>query len=168
MSDLKPYRHVVVEWGEEYCGGIEEIDRQHQHLFTLVKYMGFENIEETLDELANYVFTHFSTEQKLMEESSYPDLEGHCQIHNGFVLAVADSIASDKNWDNDRIHELRDYLNGWLVDHILVEDIKFARWYKDYEQRTKGDKNKDRTAAQQGWFSRVFKWNWLDRLLGRD
>lgn len=155
MVNLKPQRHIV-EWREEYCGGIDEVDQQHQHLFLLVKEMSLERIDETLDELANYVFSHFSTEQKLMEECSYPNLVEHGEVHDGFVLTVAECIASDHEWDLDRIRELRAYLNAWLINHIVVEDKKFSLWYKEYEQRLKEPLEVKKT-LQRNWFTRFFK-----------
>ena len=155
-EDLKPQSDLVIEWREEYCGGIEEVDRQHQYLFLLVKNMSLENIEATLDELANYVFTHFSTEKKLMELSCYPDCDLHCQVHDGFVLTVAECIACDQEWDNDRIYTLRDYLNSWLIDHIMVEDQKFSQWYQNYQFRIDSQATADQGAKKQGWFTRIF------------
>lgn len=155
MTDLKPQRHIV-EWRDEYCGGIDEVDQQHKHLFFLVKEMSLHQIDETLDELANYVFSHFATEQKLMEECSYPNLVEHHEVHDGFVLTVAQCIASDQAWDNDRIRELRAYLNAWLINHIMVEDKKFSLWYKEYEQQLK-EQSEEQKAQQGNWFSRFFK-----------
>ena len=155
-ADLKP-RCAVVEWREEYNTGIDEVDSQHKHLFFLVKYLGLETIDETLNELADYVFAHFSAEQKLMEEGDYSELDHHREIHDGFVITVAECIASDHAWDDDRIHELREYLNAWLIEHIMVEDQNFGRWYKNYKQSLEDEKAKGQTVTPEGWFTRIFK-----------
>lgn len=166
-ADLSPQR-VIVEWREEYNTGIDEIDRQHQHLFSLVKYLGIETIDETLDELTDFVFTHIATEQKLMVESNYPELDHHRQVHDRFVLTVAEGLSSDQAWDDDRINKLRKFLNVWLSEHILVDDQTFACWYENYKKSLKGQKNTAQSVRRQGWVSRIVKNCWFVRYFGND
>lgn len=131
-SDGEPQAVHVTEWRQEYCCGIDNIDMQHKQLFELVKYLSLETIEKSLDQLINYVFSHFSAEQQLMDLSGYPQTAYHREIHDGFVLTVAECVASDQPWNHERICALRHHLNEWLIEHIVREDQKFAHWYLEY------------------------------------
>lgn len=166
--DPKGRRVYVVEWKDAYSNGIDEVDDQHKHLFFLVKCLRLETIEKTLDDLADYVFSHFSTEQGLMDESEYPDRDRHRQIHDQFVSTVAECIADDAPWDDERLHDLRKFLNKWLIGHIMTDDQQFGRWYKQYRyvqnfENSKYYKDED----ERSWLSHLFKPDWVLRLIGK-
>jgi hemerythrin len=165
-GEAKERRVYVVEWKDAYSNGIDQVDEQHKHLFFLVKCLKLETIEKTLDELADYVFSHFSTEQKLMEESVYPDRERHRQIHDQFVSNVAECIANDNPWDDKRLHELRKFLNKWLIGHIMTDDQQFGRWYKQYQYQQNFDAARI-SEDDRGFLSHLFKPDWMLRLLGK-
>src|SRR6266568_3885269 len=63
----------VVEWRDGFKIGVDQIDAEHRHLFTLVKSVSINNVQDTLGELLDYVVTHFTHEQDLMETSGFPD-----------------------------------------------------------------------------------------------
>ena len=53
----------VVEWRDGFKVGISQVDAEHRHLFTLIKALSLDNVGDTLNELLDYVVTHFSNEQ---------------------------------------------------------------------------------------------------------
>ena len=67
----------VIKWREGFKINISQIDDEHQHLFVLVKALDLQVVEQTIDELLDYVVTHFSNEQALMERSGYPAFDKH-------------------------------------------------------------------------------------------
>lgn len=147
----------VVEWRDGFKVGVSQVDAEHRHLFTLVKALSLDNVQDTLNELLDYVVTHFTNEQELMDHSGYPGFREHLVLHENFSAQVADFLASNSEWDEDRIMELRRFLNKWLVGHILTHDLRFGRWYLDQE----------RSAAIQAAATGNRKVGWFDRLLGR-
>lgn len=62
----------VIEWRDGFKINIDQVDDEHRRLFQLVKALDLDTVEQTLEELLEYVVTHFTNEQALMERSGYP------------------------------------------------------------------------------------------------
>jgi hemerythrin len=155
-----PERHLfVVEWRDGFKIGIAQVDAEHRHLFTLVKALNLANIDGTLSELLDYVVTHFTHEQEAMETSGFPDFRQHLALHEQFSAQVADFLSSGSEWTEERVQELRRFLNKWLVGHILTHDLRFGRWYQEHGRQ---HQYAQPVVAQQR--PRV---GWFDRFLGR-
>ena len=148
----------VVEWRDGFKIGVNQVDAEHRHLFTLVKSLHLDNVQDTLNELLDYVVTHFTNEQELMDHSGYPEFREHLALHEAFSSQVADFLASNSEWDENRIMELRRFLNKWLVGHILTHDLRFGRWYLDQGKNSATHIVAPVEKRKVGWF---------DRLLGR-
>ena len=78
------------------------------------------------DELVAYTETHFSVEEKLMASHDYEDLENHRREHRVFT----DQIKMDRYnfnagaWKYEK--KMKDYLRGWLVNHIAASDRAYV------------------------------------------
>lgn len=151
--------NFVVEWRDGFKVGVTQVDAEHRHLFTLIKALNIDNVDATLNELLDYVVTHFSNEQELMEKSGYPEFQSHLVLHEEFSAHVADFLSGSGDWDADRLIELRRFLNKWLVGHILTHDLRFGRWYQE-----QGKNTSVKVVAPQPTGPKV---GWFDRMLGR-
>jgi hemerythrin len=160
MTTLAKPAHAgfVVEWRDGFKIGLDQVDAEHRHLFVLVKALSVANVEDTLGELLDYVVTHFTHEQALMENSGFPDFHQHLALHEAFSSQVAEFLSSSSEWSDERIQDLRRFLNKWLVGHILTHDLRFGRWYIEH--------GKQATARMAALPARQ-KVGWFDRMLGR-
>lgn len=147
----------VVEWREGFKIGVSQVDAEHRHLFTLVKSLSAQNVNDTLGELLDYVVTHFTHEQELMESSGFPDFQQHLHLHEQFSQQVAEFLSTGSDWPEERVQELRKFLNKWLVGHILTHDLRFGRWYQEHGH----------AVTPQPVVTPRPKVGWFDRLLGR-
>ena len=154
---VKPAHTFVVEWRDGFKIGVSQVDAEHRHLFTLVKSLNAASVDATLGELLDYVVTHFTNEQHLMETSGYPDFRAHLALHEQFSAQVADFLSNGDEWSDERVQELRKFLNKWLVGHILTHDLRFGKWYEEHGRHAAPRKAVE-PAPRSGWF---------DRLLGR-
>ncbi len=118
----------VIDWRDGFKIGIAQVDQEHRQLFTLVRALNLASVDHTLDELLNYVVTHFSNEQAMMEKSGYPAFEQHLKLHEEFAAQVAEFLGSDQGWTEERVQELRKFLNKWLIGHIMTHDMRFGKW----------------------------------------
>ncbi|KIF83197.1 bacteriohemerythrin [Noviherbaspirillum autotrophicum] len=134
MSQEENGKHApfVIEWRKGFQVNIEQVDTEHQHLFALVKALNLASVEKTVEELLDYVVVHFSNEQDLMEKSGYPGFEQHLKLHEDFATHVADFLGNGEAWTEERVQELRRFLNKWLVGHIMTHDLRFGRWYTEH------------------------------------
>lgn len=128
----------MYEMKDEFKTNIEIIDQQHQKLFeiTTEAYMlltndfkvdKYDKILDILESLRDYTQFHFKTEEKYMESINYKRLFSHKIAHNSFIkkLDELDFTHIDANQD-DSLKELLQFLNDWLVDHILQDDKLIA------------------------------------------
>lgn len=122
---MKPF---AVEWREGFNIGIAQLDREHRHLFSLVLALNLESVERTIEQLLDYVVTHFSNEQDAMYSSDYPAFEQHLKLHEEFAHQIADFMFTGNDWTEGRVQELRRFLNKWLITHIMTHDMRFGKW----------------------------------------
>lgn len=144
----------VIEWRDGFKVNIPQVDQEHRHLFVLVKLLDLACVDKTLEELLDYVVVHFSNEQAIMEKSGYPAFEEHLKLHEAFGAQVADFLASGADWSEDRIQELRRFLNKWLIGHIMTHDLRFGKWLETHpaERALNAVAPKER----KGFFARLF------------
>lgn len=145
-----PKAPFAVEWREAFCIGIEVLDREHRQLFALAMALNRDTVHQTVEQLLDYVVTHFSHEQEIMEANGYPAFESHLRLHEAFANQMADFLISADDWTEDRVQELRRFLNKWLISHILTHDMRFGKWLATRNQAAPG-------AAKTGLVARLFR-----------
>jgi hemerythrin len=145
----------VVEWRDAFKVNINQVDEEHHRLFDIIRSLDISTVDNVITELLDYVVTHFTNEQALMEQSGYPAFEQHLKLHEEFGAHVAEFLGSGDEWTEERVHDLRRFLNKWLIGHIMTHDLRFGRWYGDHH-------GKGPVAAvqakpeQRGFFARLF------------
>ena len=133
--------YPVLEWDETFATGVDEIDEQHMILVhtlneaskTLGKDSSIETLKSITQNLLSYALYHFETEEELMQEYGYSveteaDAEDHLNQHRSFsrkVVSVRDGINSGVPIEAG---ELLEFLNQWLVNHILKTDQKLGKF----------------------------------------
>ena len=75
-------------------------------------------------QLTEYVGSHFSEEEKLMEIHFYPQVAEHKAQHDTFrdKLMEIKALASKRDISDVTVKVLRD----WLVQHIMVADMSYV------------------------------------------
>ena len=152
IEQPKPF---VIEWRDGFKINIAQVDQEHQHLFALIKALNLQSAEKTVEDLLDYVVTHFSNEQDLMEKSGYPAFEQHMKLHEEFGAQVADFLGNGEQWSDERIRELRRFLNKWLIGHIMTHDLRFGKWYAQRSVRTAAP-IAQMPKEVKGFFARLF------------
>ncbi|NJK84633.1 MAG: hemerythrin family protein [Bacteroidales bacterium] len=75
-----------------------------------------------LNGLAEYTINHFNTEESLMEEYKYPDMDNHKMEHANLIQEVVRFKADFESKKRTLSFELADYLKSWLKNHIQGTD----------------------------------------------
>ncbi len=128
----------LIEWTDLYSVDFDDIDEQHKKLINIINKMftGFsdgtavETLNDIVDELISYTQYHFDLEEKYFKKYSYPELEEHIKLHQGFVEKVIDFKNDVLKGKKDAPYEVFSYIKKWLTNHILVEDIKYSKYFK--------------------------------------
>lgn len=129
----------MYEFKDEFKTGIENIDKEHKKLFEIADRAyetmmnefipdKYDYIVEILNELRDYAATHFRHEEEYMESISYKRIFSQKVSHNDFIekLEEYDLTRIDENQKGVFL-ELLEFLNDWLVHHILESDKKIGQ-----------------------------------------
>lgn len=140
------------KWDESLSVDEETIDNQHKRLIAqldkLVKELSngvdMRPMRETLNFLIKYTKEHFNYEEEYMEKHNYPGLEDQKKFHAKFIQFYNnfnekfETIYGSGNISSNKIQELleeaKKFLADWYMNHIKVEDHKFAEYIKAHEK----------------------------------
>lgn len=128
---------------EKLTLGIPDLDRQHETYFTMAARLGKavpdirrvlddDEVDAVLDILADlrdYALEHFATEETLMGEADYPELEPHSDEHNKFILDIGQMEAELMNGSAIPVVKVHQFVHDWFEDHIREHDKRFGEFY---------------------------------------
>lgn len=130
-----------MQWDESLATGIELIDAQHREWIRRLEdvslamhsVQGAKRLVATLDFLKDYTRFHFQTEERIMAELQYPELDEHRRKHAELHETLA-RLEADLDEDGitpaltDAVNTL---LGNWLVQHIQEVDRRFSTFFKE-------------------------------------
>ena len=130
-----------ITWTPALSIGVEEIDRQHKQLIKLVNELlamdnirvDSEMISDALTRMTDYANYHFTSEEKFMQEQGYPQFEAHRRQHVEFIRKTAELAIGAIAHRKTVPVEMLEYLKSWLVNHIMISDMKI----RDFVERKK-------------------------------
>lgn len=125
----------MVIWNPAWETGIPLIDQQHQALLAQFEALlvaihenhSDDRIPPLLQFLADYVDTHFSMEEGLMQVADYPGFAGHKAIHDRMRARVGQLVEAAKGNPAALTEEVIDFMTDWLLRHINEEDRRMAQ-----------------------------------------
>ncbi len=122
-------------WDVSFRIGIEQIDKQHKHLFDISNELmetqsltkDEQKVVNALKNLKEYITTHFNDEESAMRKYNYPLLNDHISKHREIVLSIQETIKKSATAPVLK-KNLEELLLAWVSNHILKEDIRFSEW----------------------------------------
>lgn len=125
---------MFVDWTKDLETGVTFVDADHKVLINLLNQADacIEQKEEStvlgsvLDALVEYTDYHFLREERMMELSAYEGLSAHATIHRALSRQVR-NVYTDYNADPWSVDpgSVRDFLQSWLIDHIMGHDFAY-------------------------------------------
>ena len=116
------------------------IDTEHRQLFDAINALldacaqgkGRDQVTETVNFLNRYVARHFSDEEKLQQNSGYPNYPTHKTFHDGYKRQLSDSTQALLS-EGPTVKALGqvNQMAGILISHIRVEDRKLAKYIRE-------------------------------------
>lgn len=127
----------LLEWREEYSVGVKIIDEQHRRMFGLINELigmikttpNAEQIASILRGIIEYKQKHFATEEVYFQRFGFEGTEEHIAEHRKFDAKVEEIR---EKYGTDFVmfaFELVDFLEDWLIDHILHTDRKYIECF---------------------------------------
>jgi hemerythrin-like metal-binding protein len=114
--------------------GVDGMDKQHRRLFDLINDLneaivegkGRDVMASVFDALIDYTAKHFADEEKILEETAYPDLPAQRASHQAFVAKVLEAREAFRTGTGMVASDVINFLNDWLVKHIGGMDKKYG------------------------------------------
>ncbi len=135
----------IIEWDDAWTIGVESIDKDHRFLVSLIQKLFYKMMTEPgsafvkaiFIELIDYAKYHFEREEAEFEKAGFPLLDEHRDLHKNLIRNVLDrghEILQEGN-NKDFSVELLDFLQHWLQNHIVKEDLKFKYYLMDNDTK---------------------------------
>ena len=126
---------AIVEWKKSFCLGIEQFDREHQHLVELINSFydscntesPVDNLGSFLDSLIDYAACHLNAEETWMKGHEYLKFAAHKEMHAYFISEIKELRARFADENKDISVVTLTFLIHWLRQHILVADADYVR-----------------------------------------
>jgi len=131
----------MAELDPKYSIGIPEMDAQHARWIQLIDEFraagsghlldqaGRHAASRALQKLLEYTQSHFASEEAFVAAHHYPDLEEHKRAHRELETKVAELLAEIRAHEtNTTPLKLNMFITIWLMEHIMKEDDKYARF----------------------------------------
>ena len=132
----------LINWDESLTTGIMLIDAQHKTLVNKVNQLheclhhknSCDNLPILLDELLEYTFYHFETEEELFERYEYKDKETHILEHNNFREYIKSFLEVKDENNILEASNILAYLKDWIEHHIKEVDMKYVSLLKNSDE----------------------------------
>jgi hemerythrin len=137
----------LLAWSSKYSVGVEEMDRQHRVLISLLndlheamlhgKAQGMTG--PLLQKLVDYTRKHFSSEEAMLAAAGYAGLAMHRMKHRDLIKQVEEYVARHKRGDVAVNVQLMNFMRDWLITHIQQTDCEYGPCVnKHLSSRTQG------------------------------
>ena len=125
-----------IVWGNILSVAVDEIDEDHSKLVNIFNILNHSVIEgespdylaAVLEELINCTVWHFSHEERLMLKYRYEGIEVHKSEHQELIKSAKklqqEILQADKPVSDEDI----EFLEHWLVEHILTTDMRLGSY----------------------------------------
>lgn len=123
---------MAIAWKEEYNTGEAEVDKQHQILFKYLADLEVhmqQGIDERyvgnlLDNLGLFTRSHFCYEEICMRRAKCPIAAKNKEQHGKLLETYVHyrERFEREGLSDDLVQKLHDFLESWLVNHILKID----------------------------------------------
>lgn len=131
---------MQIDWNEELATGNGTIDDQHKELISRINALftacnqgkGREEVSRLLQFMAEYVRSHFATEEALQQRYAYPDFVAHKAEHSDFVRRLNDLERqfTSEGATLSLVIQTNQSMVNWLISHINATDKKLAAFLR--------------------------------------
>jgi hemerythrin len=125
---------VDLQWKSWFEIGHERIDSEHRAFLNLIRDMNAQaeagldrdRLLRSLEEMQKYADFHFLSEENVMLDAGYPDLENHTLLHARLLKEVRNKATAVRLGEASS-QEVVTFLYDWFCNHTVNEDAKIAQ-----------------------------------------
>lgn len=130
-----------IEWDDSFSVHDTDIDDQHKEWIRIFNKMHeiliggdteakYNAAEESLKAMLDYAREHFKFEEAYMRKIDYPELVQHHRLHKDFDTQIYTLYREIQDGGVVLNTEVISMVKGWLLNHIVVEDRKYALFFE--------------------------------------
>jgi hemerythrin len=127
---------VLFDFETEFKLGIEEIDKEHEKLVSMLNSVHLllkegkkeDAISFFRQTLSSYVIEHFSNEEMFMERIEFPQIDEHKKIHINFKKSFMEVLPLIDSYDEAVFRNALTDSYTWIINHIGKTDRKYANF----------------------------------------
>ena len=127
-------------WEDKYSVGVVEIDNQHKRMFVVINELldaidtntTSEHLMDIIESLVKYKIFHFETEEKYFRDFNYDGADDHIAKHHEFNDKLNALKAKYPQPTVEFAFELVDFLEDWLIYHLMVVDQKYVKCFAEH------------------------------------
>ena len=131
-----------LSWNKKYSVDNATLDKQHQKLLEFCSQLAdcvdddgpgsSERFHMLLNDVGDYAFQHFQTEEAFLSQHNYPQLAAHKAEHMRLLSQLSQCFFAAGRGVLDRAGLYR-ILSEWLSAHMLGSDMQ----YRDFLQASR-------------------------------
>jgi hemerythrin len=122
------------QWDPSYSVNIKQFDSDHKKLIDLINMLhdamktgkAKDVLMSIFSDLESYTKTHFTNEERLMEQHRYPGLVQQRTEHRLFIQRIAEQKSIFEKTNISTAMPIMNFLTDWLKNHILNSDKKYS------------------------------------------
>ena len=130
LKDEQELSVSEIRWTDVLDIGLPKLDEQHKGLIALSNDLilamdrgkGTDVLHSLFKKLKNYTIYHFFDEEEYMRLIGYPEIDEHREAHRVLTEKVNDFEARLQNNQSVAPAEALDFINGWIIWHIMEMD----------------------------------------------
>ena len=126
---------ALIEWKDEFCVGIPDVDHEHQELIRLINSlhdaMSGENatisVMDFLGEIYSHVSAHFALEEKIMRTKKYDQYTDHKADHERLLDELRDIMDDYEESAYFSDEEFSSHIKRWFTEHFKTKDARLHK-----------------------------------------
>jgi len=127
---------ALIIWNSKFSVGVQALDDQHKALLNVLNEFHAASMKGKAREVAGPMMRqivqlaneHFSTEQRMMESTQYPELAEHRSKHEELSAKLAEYVSRHEKGDTTMYAQLLYFMRDWLSKHMQTEDCAYVSW----------------------------------------
>lgn len=123
-----------IKWNSLFNIGVEEIDKAHEKLFSIVgelislsndEHKQYHACKEGVKYFRSYTLKHFAEEEAYMQSINYAGYAMHKSLHDNLrdeTLPALEAELEEHDYSKESVRHFIGICAGWLNAHIMIED----------------------------------------------
>lgn len=127
-------------WNHTCTIGVRAMDDQHAILMetlndlrlALMQGGSRDQVSEGLNRLIDFTRLHFSSEERLLEQSGYPGVVEHRRAHQQLLSQIEEAAHLTQVHDELHTRSLLVFLHDWYLGHVENLDCQYGTWLNEH------------------------------------